>query len=115
MAVLLYSGPLAAGATSTVTAVKLPAVTKGVAVSVSSTYAATSATTGVQLQAASSIDGGLSFSDFAPVITTTPSGTISSEKVGEVTIAGADEVQFRLVNLDATNAATAVISYYLPI
>ncbi len=64
MAVQVYSGTVNNGTTvSTGIVQALPAENKSLGVSILSTYQATAGTTGVQLFAGVSIDGGVTYSD----------------------------------------------------
>lgn len=117
MAEQLYNASVTHGATVNVTpALGLPAESKALAVTVSSAYNATAGTTGVKLQVGASVDGGVTFSDHADVVSTAPtpsSGTaVSSEAYASLdTYKGATHLQFALVNLDGTNNATVVLMF----
>jgi len=87
----------------------------GVAVTVYSHYAATAATTGVDLLVAYSIDGGLTYSDPASLgIPTTPTpssvSAVTSQKVKTILNDGSyvTHIQFSVKNLDGTNHADDV-------
>jgi hypothetical protein len=111
MAVSLFGGNIAAGGNQEPAVTKLPTKCNGINVMVKSTYAATAATTGVKLQYATSIDQGATFSDFQDAVTTAPSGTTPSQKLANIVVPGVSQVQFKLVNLDGTNAATIAATY----
>jgi hypothetical protein len=67
----------------------------------------------VKLQVASSIDDGLTYSDYSDAVSTAPTVSsvtaVQSQKTGNVVIPGATHLQYKLVNLDATNVAQVTL------
>lgn len=115
MAGILFSGVVGPSAVQT-ESITLPQVYHGVGLAVLSSFSATSATTGVQVEAAFSLDGGATFGDFEAVTTTDPQASsaspVKSQKNVTVEVPfGTTDVQFRLTNLDDTNAANVTASY----
>jgi hypothetical protein len=105
----VYSGGIAANGNQTPAAIKVSEGCNTFAVTVYSIYGATSGTTGIDAQIAYSIDGGISYSDFASLgITTAPSGVNPSQTVAWVKQQPCTHIKFKLINKDATNAATDV-------
>lgn len=81
-----FSGVVAGGATANSPAVALPAASKALVVTVSSAYSGTAATTGVKLR-------------------------VSEAYASLDSYRAATHLQFELVNLDASNSATAVLTF----
>lgn len=119
----IYSGALAA---STTTAAPAFAVAKRLVcleVTVYSHYAATAATTGVDLLVQYSIDGGVSYSDAVTLgIPTTPTvssvSPVSSQKYKAIlndSLHAVTHIIFSVKNLDATNAANDVEVLAVPV
>jgi hypothetical protein len=116
MAVQVFSGTVTNGTPQSGLVQALPAESKSLGVAVLSQYSATAATTGVQLQVGASIDGGATFSDYAIIATTAPTPSSGSPVQSEVyasldTYKGATHLQFKLVNLDASNIATVTLTF----
>jgi hypothetical protein len=109
-----FSGVVGKGALVTLPATQLAAKFSSLSASLLAHYDATGATTGVKLQVGVSIDEGTSFSDFADLATVAPAANSASPVVSQQYVAldqykAADALQFRLVNLDATNDATVTV------
>lgn len=115
MAQTVFSGVIGASAVQTEN-VTLPETYNGVGLAVSSSFNASAAQTGVQVDAAFSLDGGASFGDFETVTTTEPQASSASPAKSQKNVTvqipfGTTDVQFRLTNLDGTNAANVTASY----
>jgi hypothetical protein len=116
MAVQVYNGVVDDGATVSGLLQALPAENKSLGISVLSTYSATAGTTGVKLRVGVSIDGGVTYTDYADLVTTAPTPS-SGSPVSSGAFASLDayknatHLQFALVNLDGTNNATVTLTF----
>jgi hypothetical protein len=118
MAVQVYNGVVNGGATVSGLAQGLPAESKALAVSILVSYAATTGdgATGVTLYVGSSLDGGVTYSDYAALGTASPPAGSDSPVQSQAYFAlddykGATHLQFELVNQDGPNDATVTLTF----
>src|ERR1700729_2256505 len=116
MAVSVYSGTVTNGTPQSGLVEAIPAAAKSLGVTLLAQYSATAGTTGVKLQVGVSIDGGLTYSDYADVVTAAPTASQGSAQQSEAfasldTYKNATHLQFKLLNLDPSNVATVALTF----
>lgn len=103
---LSYSGSIAPSASIPDQTFAVTAPFRGVTIAISATMASKSAH-GIYLQYATSIDGGVSYSDFQTLEDVLPGGLTSQATKDILINSTADHVKIRATNRDASVACTA--------